>query len=110
MSASRSSRAAPVNWLRISTPLSSSFAATLVDLFSSVLRPTRHAPSVRGPFPSPTALRTHVPEVVLDHAVTPSFRLVARGLVWFRWVQRGAIQLYVLYVLAALVVALLVWR
>lgn len=89
---------------------SSSFASTLVGMFAAVLRPRGHSPSVRGPFPAPAEFHSHVPEVVLDHAITPSIRLVARGLVWFRWVQRGAIQLYVLYVLAALVFALLVWR
>jgi hydrogenase-4 component B len=89
---------------------SSSFASGLVELFSAVLRPRGQSPSLRGPFPAPARFHSHVPEVVLDHAITPSVRLVARGLVWFRWIQRGAIQLYVLYVLAALVIALLVWR
>jgi hydrogenase-4 component B len=89
---------------------SSSFASTLVGMFSDVLRPKGHSPTVRGPFPAAAEFHSHVPEVVLDHAITPSIRLFARGLVWFRWIQRGAIQLYVLYVLAALVLALLVWR
>lgn len=89
---------------------SSSFAALLVDLFAGVLRPERHEPGIEGPFPRPTGFHSHVPEVVLDRAVTPTFRLAGRALASFRWVQRGSVHLYVLYILIALVLALLVFR
>ncbi len=89
---------------------SSSFAAILVELFSGVLRPETHAPHVEGIFPRSSGFHSHVPEVVLDRAVTPAFRLVGRALTSFRWVQRGSAHLYVLYVVLAIVVSLLAFR
>jgi len=89
---------------------SSSFAEIIVGLFAGVLRPKRDAPHVDGLFPRPARFYSPVPEVVLDLAVLPAMRLFGRGLAWFRWVQRGTVQLYILYVLATLVVLLVVWR
>ncbi len=89
---------------------SSSFADLLVGMFASVLRRERHAPGVTGLFPGATHFESHVPEIVLDRAVMPAARLVGRGLGSFRFLQRGSVHAYLLYVLAALLIALLVWR
>jgi hydrogenase-4 component B len=89
---------------------SSSFAASIVALFSGALRPERHDAAVVGLFPRAATFHSHVPEVVLDRAVTPTFRLVARVLGSFRWVQRGSVHLYLLYILVTLVLALIIWR
>jgi hydrogenase-4 component B len=89
---------------------SSSFAELLVGLFGGLLQRERHAPRVTGLFPAPSRFASHVPEIVLDRAVIPLVRRGARALAWFRWVQQGSVQLYLLYVLAALVLSLLVWR
>ncbi len=87
-----------------------SFADGLVELFSIALRPERHPPQVQGLFPAPTTFASHVPEVVLDRIISPVIGWLARGAVWLRWIQHGKVHLYVLYVLAALMLMLVLWR
>jgi hypothetical protein len=88
----------------------SSFAAFLVDLFSWVLRPAETRPRLLPLFPETFAFSSHVPDTVLDRAVLPASRRIARALVWFRWFQHGSIHLYLLYVLATLVLTMLLRR
>ena len=88
----------------------SSFADGLVGLFSWALRPRTHAPKLTRLFPTPERFHSEVPDLVLDRAVLPASRSAARGLVWFRWVQQGSTQLYVLYIVVALVLTLLLLR
>jgi hydrogenase-4 component B len=88
---------------------SSSFAQMLVWLFAWALRPRTHRPEKLGLFPRPADFHSDVPEVVLDEAVLPAFRSGAWLLSWLRVFQRGSIQTYLLYILAALI-ALLLWR
>jgi len=88
----------------------SSFAEMLVRFFASVLRPRCHNPDLSPVFPGATRFSTHVPEVVLDLVVLPVVRRVTQARSWFLWLQTGSIQLYVLFVLAALVVMLAIWR
>jgi hydrogenase-4 component B len=88
----------------------SSFAQTLVGLFAWALRPGVHPGGVRGLFPSSTAFHTQVPDVVLDRAILPLSRGGASALRWFRWLQHGNVQLYLVYVLAAVVVLAFVSR
>jgi hypothetical protein len=89
---------------------SSSFAETLVGFFSWALRPNVHFNAPAGLFPAPAAFHTLVADTVLERAVLPVTRVGARTLRWFRWVQHGNVQLYVVYVLATLVVLMLVGR
>lgn len=89
---------------------SSSFAAWVVELFSVFLRPERHGPTIQGLFPERAHFHSHVPEVVLDRGITPAFRLTGRWLASFRWIQRGSVHVYVVYIVAALVMSLLVFR
>jgi hydrogenase-4 component B len=88
---------------------SSSFAQMLVGLFGWALRPRTHRPSALPLFPAKTSFESHVPEVVLDEAVLPSFRLGSWLLERFRVFQQGSIQTYLLYIFIALI-ALLLWR
>jgi hydrogenase-4 component B len=88
---------------------SSSFAQMLVTLFARVLWPRIHQPTVQGLFPRPTAFHSEVPDTVLDRAVVPAFRLGGRLASWFRVLQAGSIQTYLLYIFLALIV-LLLWR
>jgi hydrogenase-4 component B len=88
----------------------SSFAESLVALFSMVLRPRMTAPVIDQPFPSKSRFESHVPEVVLDLAVLPTLRWFGRTIDWFRWLQPGSIHLYIVYILVALVVMLFVWH
>ena len=85
----------------------SSFAQFLVALFGWALRPTVHRPHLTALFPTTASYESHVPEVVLERAVLPSFHFLARLFLWFRLVQQGSVQVYLLYILAILVLLLL---
>jgi hydrogenase-4 component B len=88
----------------------SSFGELLVGMLSWALRPEVTGARSPDPFPRAERFHSHVPDTVLDRLVLPASRGVATVLHWFRWVQRGSVQLYLLYVLAALVLALLLRR
>ncbi len=88
---------------------SSSFAQTLVGLFSWALRPKVSRPDTRGLFPHPEAFTSNVADVVLDSILIPAAQLGSRAVRWFRWVQRGSMQAYLLYILLTLLV-LFFWR
>jgi hydrogenase-4 component B len=87
----------------------SSFGEWLVALFSVFLQPQTKSEELTQPFPPTTHFETHVPEVVLDLAVLPGLRSLARAAQWFRWIQEGRIHLRIVYILVALVVMLIVW-
>ena len=80
---------------------SSSFAEMLVAIFRWALRPREHAPRLRELFPKSAHHRSHVDDVVLDRWFLPVLRWIARKLLWLRFLQPGRIQLYILYVLIA---------
>ena len=86
-----------------------SFGQMLVALFSWALRPRIRAPRQLPLFPSPNHFHSDVPDIVLDEAVLPTFQLSARLFARFRFLQRGGIQAYLLYIFAILL-ALLLWR
>jgi hydrogenase-4 component B len=88
----------------------SSFAAGLVDLFRWALWTELHATGVAGTFPGPARLTTHLPDPVLDRMIFPAARFLARASLWLRWLQRGHLHSYVLYILITVIVALLVAR
>lgn len=88
---------------------SSSFAEMIVGLFSRALRPKTHRPAIHQLFPTEARFSTHVDDVVLEETVLPLARLTADGCYWFRWLQQGSIQAYLLYILVTLLV-LLVWH
>ena len=71
--------------------------------------PRRHAPHLEGWFPARADFRSEVPDAVLDGAVLPVSHSFARLSDWLRFIQRGSIQAYLLYILAILIV-LLLWR
>jgi hydrogenase-4 component B len=77
----------------------SSFADMLVRFFSAVLRPKTHRPSALELFPKQAHFESHVGDVVLDSLVAPAFEAFARLFSWFRWMQRGSVHVYLLYIL-----------
>jgi hydrogenase-4 component B len=95
--------AQPTNRMQYSA---SSFAQMLVSLFAWVLRPQAHPPSVRGLFPGPTQMSSHVDDVVLDRLLMPASRGAERWLGWFRRFQQGLTQHYVLYILITVILML----
>jgi hydrogenase-4 component B len=88
---------------------SSSFAQMLVGLFGKALLPITYAPRIHALFPSSSQFRSEVPDAVLDRGILPVFRLLAWLMSRLRVMQHGSIQLYLLYVFAALL-WLLFWR
>jgi hydrogenase-4 component B len=88
---------------------SSSFAQMLVVLFAQVLLPITKFPHIHSLFPASCRFVSQVPDAVLDRGLLPTFRLVAWVMSRFRVLQRGSIQLYVLYLFAALL-WLLLWK
>jgi hydrogenase-4 component B len=88
----------------------SSFAEWIVGIFRFVLRPRREEHELSGPFPKPARFASHVPEVVLDLGIAPASAKLAEIAAWFRWIQRGSVHLYLVYVLGALISMLFIWR
>jgi hypothetical protein len=81
----------------------------LVGLFGWALRPRTHEPAALPLFPGKTTFHSEVPDPVLDEAVLPAFAAGARLFSWFRVLQQGNIQAYLLYLFLALIL-LLLWR
>jgi hydrogenase-4 component B len=88
---------------------SSSFAQLLLGLFGKALLPITNAPRINALFPASSQFGSEMPDAVLDRGVLPVFRLIAWVMNRFRVVQHGSIQLYLLYVFAALL-WLLLWN
>lgn len=87
---------------------SSSFAATLVGLFSGVLRPHVKSPLIQGHFPRTATFRSHVPEALLEGFYLPIFNTINNRLSMVRKLQHGKLHIYILYIVIALT-ALLAW-
>jgi hydrogenase-4 component B len=85
---------------------SSSFAEMLVGHLRWALRPHTHRPHLVAVFPHADGFHSQVPDVVLDQAILPSTRLITRGFERMRWIQRGTVQRYLLYILLTLLVFL----
>ncbi|MBI5442102.1 MAG: hydrogenase, partial [Deltaproteobacteria bacterium] len=87
----------------------SSFAQMLVGLFSWALRPRVERLRPPGLFAPSGSFASEVPDTVFEGLVQPAFARFDRLAARLRPVQHGRTQLYILYILAA-VVALLFWR
>lgn len=86
----------------------SSFAEPIVTLFATVLGTRRQGQLPQGPFPAAAQLATETPDMVEVRAWRPAFAAIATGCQRLHGLQHGRVQLYVLYIAAALV-ALLAW-
>lgn len=89
---------------------SSSFAQMLVGFFHWALWPRVKRPAIEGAFASPQVFHSDVPDTVLDRAVRPALSSIARLFSWFRWMQRGSLHAYLLYILAAVIAGLFLRR
>lgn len=85
----------------------SSTAQMLVDFFRWALRPRMHRPDIHGLFPRVRHFESHVEDTVLNNMVVPAFQAGERYLAWFRVIQQGRVQQYVLYILLTVVALLL---
>jgi hydrogenase-4 component B len=86
----------------------SSFAAWSVGHFRWALHPESSTPGLDRPFPREARFGSHVPDTVLDRLILPVVHGSARLVAASRVLQRGRMQLYLVYVAVALV--LLLWR
>jgi len=86
---------------------SSSFAATLVGLFASVLRPRVRLTPVEGFFAHDGRFESDVPDTVLDGMIQPSVRSIAGLFSRFRVLQQGSIHVYLSYIFVTLLLLLL---
>lgn len=84
----------------------SSFAEMLVGLFSGLLLPHQHQPTISGPFPKPDRFESHLPETVLERLYLPFMAWANRKLGVIRHLQHGHLHLYILYILFTLLVLL----
>ncbi len=85
----------------------SSLSQMMVELLEWVLWPRRKSPKIDQVFAAPTDFESDVPDVVLDRGLLPSFGFAGRTLTWARAIQRGPVQVYLLYVLGILILLLL---
>jgi hydrogenase-4 component B len=86
----------------------SSFAASLMHLAREALRTRRRQRSPQGYFPRMADLSTSTPDVALTNGFEPLFTRLARFFQSFWPLQHGRIQLYLIYIAAALVLAFVI--
>jgi hydrogenase-4 component B len=84
----------------------SSFAQSIVAMFSWALRPHVHRAEVSGIFPKRTEMSDHIDDAVLDRLLLPTANEVERRFDWFRRFQQGMTYDYILYVAVALAILL----
>jgi hydrogenase-4 component B len=85
----------------------SSFAQQFVDCSSFLLMPRTRRPAIAGLFPAAGHFHSYVVDLVLDRVLLPVLRRVAAVCNWLRGLQRGRVQLYLLYVFLTLLCLLL---
>lgn len=84
----------------------SSFARSIVGLFSWALRPHERTPRIEGDFPQPSRMGSHVDDPVLDRRIVPAFRGFEKASLWFHRFQQGLTQSYILAILVATLILL----
>lgn len=81
----------------------SSFGNGLTSMFGWLLRPVEHKPRLSKIIPDPASLISQVNEVVLDRMLVPGFHKIKSAFAWFNRFQQGQTQMYVLYILIAVI-------
>jgi hydrogenase-4 component B len=87
----------------------SSFADPVVRLFRFFLRTRQSFSPPEGLFPKSASFSTETPDVYRERMYGPAFAAVEEFLSRFRWLQHGRVNLYVLYIVLALL-GLLIWK
>ncbi len=88
---------------------SSSFAQPLTDFFNSILRTIKHYPGPGGYFPRGLSFKTETPDMFHGAVYQSLFYFIRRLAAGFTWFQHGRLQLYIFYMMIALL-ALLIWK
>jgi formate hydrogenlyase subunit 3/multisubunit Na+/H+ antiporter MnhD subunit len=84
----------------------SSFARSIVGLFSWALHPRERKPCIEGDFPGPSEMGSQVDDPVLDRRIVPAFRGFEKASLWFHRFQQGLTQSYILAILVATLILL----
>ncbi|MEM4248132.1 MAG: proton-conducting transporter membrane subunit [Candidatus Nanoarchaeia archaeon] len=87
---------------------STSFVQPLSMLFHSILNVFSNKPQIQGFFPKPVSFATRCEDFLTKRFYEPIFYAINISLGFFRWIQHGKVQLYILYI-AVTLLALLVW-
>jgi hydrogenase-4 component B len=86
-----------------------SFSQPITNQFHSLLGTCASFDPPDGYFPRRSSVATETLDACTEKIYRPAFTLLDRALMRLRWLQHGAVQLYVLYI-ALTLVALLVWK
>jgi hypothetical protein len=84
----------------------SSFAASIISLFTWFLRPREAKPRIEGAFPDRAMHESHVDDTVLDRILIPATNRAERSFGWFRRFQQGLAQNYLIYILVTVMLLL----
>lgn len=87
----------------------SSYVDPVVRVFNLFLRTRRTVAPPDGLFPTSSSFSTETPDVYRERVYRPAFASIENFLSRFRWIQHGRVNLYVLYIIVALV-TLLIWK
>lgn len=87
----------------------SSFVQPVITLFRWLLGTKRQLQKPTGFFPANASLKTETSDLMHEELYRPGFLKLNWGISKMRWMQRGHVQLYVLYIAITLIV-LLAWK
>jgi formate hydrogenlyase subunit 3/multisubunit Na+/H+ antiporter MnhD subunit len=87
----------------------SSYTQPISYLFQPFLRTEKHLSMTGGYFPSSAHLDTYTPDISREQVYKPVFTEIGKFFSRLKVLQQGRIQIYVLYVVGALLV-LLIWN
>ncbi|MEI7480850.1 MAG: proton-conducting transporter membrane subunit [Elusimicrobiota bacterium] len=87
----------------------SAFTQPLTDFFQPLLRKARSYPAIAEYFPGTASFSTEARAVFYNHLYSPVGAQIKRLAFRYTWLQHGRLQLYILYIVIALI-ALLVWK
>lgn len=87
----------------------SSFAQPFAKLFHAVLQTHVKIARPDGLFPQSASLATETSDLSHAQVYRPAFLKLSWGLAQLRWLQRGKVQLYILYI-AITLIALIAWK
>jgi hydrogenase-4 component B len=79
-----------------------------VDFFAGILRPERHAPTIKGPFAERSHFESHVSETVLERIYLPFLAWAYSKMLPIRNLQHGQIHIYILYTFITLILLIIV--
>lgn len=86
----------------------SSFANTIIGLFTGVLCPATHKPEIKSVFPKRSKFSSHVPETVLERIYLPLLHRVSDRLTAIRKLQHGHLHFYILYIFLTLIALMMI--